>query len=382
LAPESILEVYRQLKAAGFESYLVGGCVRDIELGRTPKDYDLATSARPEQVQKLFKKVIPTGIEHGTVTVLVKGGHVEVTTYRSEGKYLDGRRPESVEFHTDIEADLSRRDFTINAMALDPETKKLVDPFGGMADIKARLVRCVRDPMERFGEDGLRALRAVRFATTLDFALDAATEKAIGPTLAVFRKIAKERIRDELQKLIASPHAERGLELLKRTGLLDEVLPGVKLDAKSVARAPVDLRFAVLLLEAPKDVERLKLPNAEMQRILHVAKHAALPDVPDDAALRRWLAKVGRDGAHDVLAVAKARGADVAQLEQRVDAQKNAPLSIKDLAIDGAGIMQTLGVEPGRVVGDASRWLLERVLDDPSRNTPQELRALLKTFSP
>jgi tRNA nucleotidyltransferase (CCA-adding enzyme) len=379
LAPESVVEVYRRLKEAGFESYLVGGCVRDIELGRQPKDWDLATAARPEQVQKLFKKVIPTGIEHGTVTVLLKDAQVEVTTYRSEGKYVDGRRPESVEFHTDIEADLSRRDFTINAMALDPESKKLVDPFGGMADLKARLVRCVRDPLERFGEDGLRALRAVRFATVLDFELDPATEQAISPTLPVFRKIAKERIRDELLKLIASPHVERGLRLLKRTGLLKEILPNVKLEAPAVARAPVELRLAVLLIEAPQDVAKLKLPSAEAHRILHIANNSGLLIKPDAPTIRRWISKVGRDGARDLIQVWKAL--EVIQLDERaVEAQMGAPLSIKELAIDGAAIMAALGAAPGRVIGDAQRWLLEQVLDDPGRNTPEQLRGLLEGF--
>ena len=240
--PKPVLEVITRLRELGHATYLVGGCVRDMVRQVHPKDFDVATSALPEEVQRAFRKVIPTGIQHGTVTVVTGGNHVEVTTFRSEGDYLDGRRPSSVSFERDIVKDLSRRDFTINAMAYNPLDKELVDPFGGQVDLPARLIKCVGSALERFSEDGLRPLRAVRFAAVLGFTLDPATRDAIPATLAVFRKVALERVREELVKLLLSPRAEIGLRLLADTGLLDVFLPEVaraEPQAAALARAAV-----------------------------------------------------------------------------------------------------------------------------------------------
>src|ERR1700687_2647779 len=181
--PPSVRDVLSGLQQGGFEASLVGGCVRDLLLGKTPQDFDVATSARPEDVQRFFTKVIPTGILHGTVTVLIRDISVEVTTYRSEGQYLDGRRPSSVKFGTSLVEDLSRRDFTINAMAFDPVQQRFEDPFGGSSDLASLLIRCVGEPLERFSEDGLRPLRAVRFAAVLGFELEAATQRGISSRL-------------------------------------------------------------------------------------------------------------------------------------------------------------------------------------------------------
>ena len=257
--PPAVLEVVRGLQQAGQRAFLVGGCVRDLLRGQAPKDFDVASSARPEVVQQIFRKVIPTGIEHGTVTVVLRGAHVEVTTFRAEADYLDGRRPSKVEFQEDIEADLGRRDFTMNAIAWDPIGGALVDPWGGQVDLQARLVRCVRNAFERFSEDGLRPLRAVRFATVLDFQIEPETEAAIGQTLDVFRKVAGERVQQEFVKVLRSPHAARGLALLHATGLLSCFLPEAKVDAfEALSRAPEDevVRLALLLdgAPSPKDV--------------------------------------------------------------------------------------------------------------------------------
>ncbi|MFP2964239.1 CCA tRNA nucleotidyltransferase, partial [Myxococcus sp. 1LA] len=255
--PQPVLDVIARLRELGHAVYLVGGCVRDMVRQVHPKDFDVATSALPQEVQGAFHKVIPTGIQHGTVTVLQKGTHVEVTTFRSEGDYLDGRRPSSVAFERDIVKDLSRRDFTINAMAYNPLDRELVDPFGGQSDLQAQLIRCVGSAQERFSEDGLRPLRAVRFAAVLGYSLDSATRDAIPATLGVFRKVALERVREELVKLLLSPRAESGLHLLADTGLLDVFLPELaRADAQaaSSARAAVqaapleaEVRLAVLL---------------------------------------------------------------------------------------------------------------------------------------
>ncbi|MBL8951436.1 MAG: [cytidine(C)-cytidine(C)-adenosine (A)]-adding enzyme [Myxococcaceae bacterium] len=373
--PPAVLEVHQCLKGAGYRAYLVGGCVRDHVLGKQPKDFDLATSAKPDQVIAVFKKVIPTGIQHGTVTVLMQGHHVEVTTFRSEGDYVDGRRPATVSFHTDVEADLARRDFTINAMAEDPATGELVDPFGGRDDLKAKLVRCVRDPLERFGEDGLRCMRAVRFATILDFEIEPQTLAAIPARLDVFTKVAMERVRDELLKTLGSPHVARGLELLKRTGLLREIFGAEDVDPDAVARAPASLRLAVLLRQLKAKPDRLKLSSAETE---HLARLLAerVPAERDDVGLRRWLSRIGTAVARDLATL------DAPELGARLDLLATHPLTLKDLALKGPDLMAALGTGPGPAVGKAQRFLLDQVLQRPELNTPEELRALLAGWKP
>ena len=231
--PPHIVELCNKLRAGGFEAHLVGGAVRDLlhATPRTAQDFDIATSAKPAEVARVFgkKRVIPTGEKHGTVTVLLDGAdgreHVEVTTYRGEGAYSDGRRPDSVEFVRTLEEDLKRRDFTMNAIAYDPIADVTTDPFGGRADLEAGIIRAVGDPLERFREDGLRALRAVRFAAQHAFTIDPATLAAIPQTLEVFRRVSAERVRDELFKILSAPRPSVGLELMRTTGLLGEVIP-------------------------------------------------------------------------------------------------------------------------------------------------------------
>src|SRR5882762_2861680 len=211
------MAVLRTLRGASKQAWLAGGAVRDILCGRTPEDFDVATDALPDEVAKLFPRVVPTGILHGTVTVLSGEHKVEVTTFRGEGPYLDGRRPSSVTFLGDIEGDLARRDFTVNAMAWDPIAGELRDPFGGALDLRRGLLRAVGEPLDRFREDGLRPLRAVRFASTLRLALDRRTERAIPQALDVFSKVAWERVREELSKLLVrGDPPSRGLRLLRR----------------------------------------------------------------------------------------------------------------------------------------------------------------------
>ncbi len=238
--PAPVREVLRTLDAAGHRSWLVGGAVRDVLLHRVrgASDLDVATPARPEQVTALFPKVIPTGIEHGTVTVVVRGERIEVTTFRGEGAYVDGRRPSRVTFLDDVEGDLARRDFTVNAMAWDPIGKEFRDPFGGRGDLRRRMLRAVGDPAERFGEDGLRPVRAARFSAQLRFSLERETAAAIPGALATVRKVAVERITDELSRLLVARDVRRGLELLLRSGLLEVILPElVELERRALAHA-------------------------------------------------------------------------------------------------------------------------------------------------
>lgn len=406
--PRPVLDVLRRLRELGFAVFLVGGCVRDMVRGVPPKDFDVTTSAHPHEVQGAFKKVIPTGIQHGTVTVLSGGTHVEVTTFRSEGDYHDGRRPSSVKFESDITEDLSRRDFTINAMAYDPLSKEIVDPFGGQADLQAHIIRCVRDAHERFSEDGLRPMRAVRFAAVLGFTLEPATRAAIPPTIPVFRKVALERVREEFVKLLLSPRAESGLVLLSETGLLDVFLPELARAEPEAARlaraaahaapAEVELRMAALLADldsGPQARElciRLKFPNKAAETVGLLVEHAALEKrlSDSDPALRRLLVRVGLGQLESLLAVAHARIqvraperlSEFARLQERLRALDAAkpPLSAKELALTGKDIMATLAVGPSPIVGEATRYLLESVLDEPSLNQPERLKELLRAW--
>ncbi|QRK06104.1 CCA tRNA nucleotidyltransferase [Archangium violaceum] len=406
--PRPVLDVIARLRELGHAVFLVGGCVRDTLRGVHPKDFDVATSALPEEVQRAFRKVIPTGIQHGTVTVVVGGTHVEVTTFRSESEYHDGRRPSAVTFERDIVKDLSRRDFTINAMAWNPLSHELVDPFGGQEDLKARVVRCVGSATERFSEDGLRPLRAVRFAAVLDFRLDPGTQAAIPATLPVFRKVAHERVREEFVKLLLSKRAEFGLELLAETGLLDVFLPelaradaeAARLARAAAAAEPVDveIRLAALLADLvdPERAEeigvRLKFSTKTIERVRLLISHAALErHVGDpDPALRRLLARVGLANVEALASVARARiqarePARLPEVEALIGrlqalAASKPPLSGKDLALNGGAIMATLGVGPSPIVGEATRFLLEQVLDEPSRNEPETLKELLRRW--
>ncbi len=410
--PAPVEQILRTLEGAGHRTWIVGGAVRDLLLGRPRGEtmYDLATPATPEQVTALFRRVIPTGIEHGTVTIVLGGEAVEVTTFRGEGAYVDGRRPESVTFHTDLESDLARRDFTMNALAWDPLAPEFRDPFGGRADLSRRLIRAVGAPAERFGEDGLRAMRAVRFAAQLGFGLHRATRAAIPGALDVVRKVSVERISAELARLVVGPHAARAVRIMRSTGLLGVVLPALGAARPSaidhaiavLRRVPADatLRFAALLhgvgaAEAERALVALRQPRRISDEVAaHVREHASLAarDARHPASpieVRRWLSRVGLERSDAQLALADAdaaasgdrRGrARVKALAAAVADAKAAPppLSAQDLALDGRAVMAILGAGPGPHVGEALRHLLDRVLEDPSLNAPAALEAELR----
>ena len=225
---QAATEIVKRLRAEGFQAFLVGGCVRDLVMGREPKDYDIATDATPEQVVKLYPNALTVGAQFGVVMVPDDSGNIEVATFRSDGRYADGRHPTEVRFARTPEEDVRRRDFTINGLLLDPESEQVVDYVGGQADIRARRVRCIGDPVERFNEDRLRMLRAVRFASRFDFALDKAAKLAIQKLAAQIHDVSAERVRDEIVKILTEGRARRGFELLDETGLLREVLPEIK----------------------------------------------------------------------------------------------------------------------------------------------------------
>lgn len=426
--PAAVLDVLRTLDAAGHRSWLVGGAVRDVLLGRAQggRDLDVATPARPEQVEALFSKVIPTGIEHGTVTVLVRGTPIEVTTFRGEGAYVDGRRPSSVTFLDDVDQDLARRDFTVNALAYDPVRGEFRDPFGGRADLRRGVLRAVGDPAARFAEDGLRPLRAARFAAQLGFRLDPGTAAAIPGALHVAGKVSVERTSDELSRLVVAPHARHGLELLAGAGLLAVVLPevaSVPADARDhafqavgTAARDLELRLAALLHvltlgePAPAAARRVsgilgrlrfsgQVRDAAAALVLHQGGCLfALqePPLPSEAReARRWLSRVGRARAPAVLALwdADARAVRPFARSRRARAALRAfrarlarlerarpPLSVGELALDGHAVVHILGIPAGRAVGEALRHLLDRVLDDPALNTRESLTSELRVW--
>lgn len=389
------------LRADGHGAWVVGGCVRDHLLGRAVSDWDLCTSARPERVIRLFARTIPTGIAHGTVTVVLDREHFEVTTLRGDGEYSDGRRPDAVRFLDDIADDLARRDFTVNAIAYDPIAGALVDPHGGLDDLRRGVLRAVGDPAQRFGEDGLRVLRGARFTASLGFDLDPATEAAIPGALKVLRRVSPERVREEWLKALKAPSPSRAFAVMARTGILGVNIPALtapthdpaawerSLRAVDACPPPATSRLAALLHTVdPRLLEgwlrTTKFSNEERATV--VALRRALPlGAPggwSDADVRRWLRGVGRAAAGPVLDVAAAVDGEAALegLRARVDAAlaSEVPLSIGELAIDGNALMSALGMEPSRALGLLLASLLEQVLDDPSRNTPEALLALAR----
>jgi tRNA nucleotidyltransferase (CCA-adding enzyme) len=301
-----------------------------------------------------------------------------------------------VEFRRDLVEDLARRDFTINAMAFDPKAQQLRDPFDGLEDLSRRLVRCVGEAAARFGEDGLRPLRAVRFATVLDFELEAATEAAIPGALDVFGKVAEERVREEFLKLLLAPAVARGLGLLQTTGLLAAAFPELDAGVDNEARARVaavpsrpEIRLAALLADVEgKDavLRRLRLPARTVEEVRLLLAHPLPPDAAGwtDGDVRRWAAALGPERVEGAQALARARGfAESSLVEahvQRVLAT-NPPLAVRALALKGQQVMDALGVGPSPVVGEATRWLLAQVLEAPERNTEDGLRQALEHWA-
>ena len=441
--PGEVRELCARLREGGFRSWIVGGCVRDQLLAQlngksgadNRGDWDIATSARPEQVQKLFRRVIPTGIQHGTVTVLAKHGSYEVTTLRGETTYTDGRRPDGVYFVDDIKDDWARRDFTINAIAYDPLDDHLIDPFNGALDLRARVLRAVGDPRVRFAEDGLRVLRGARFVATLEVELEAETARALRPSLDSYRKVSAERIRDEWLKTTKAKKPSRAFEVMKDHGLLaitaPELIESVGCEQNryhaydvwghamhcldNCLQSPI-LRMAGLLHDVGKPrtrafsdktqdytfyeherigaemaepmLDRLRFSNEERTRIVALIRHHLIcyDGTWTDTAVRRWVRRVSPELVEDLYALSEAdvrsKGKDeteglehIAQLKTHVAKviAGGAAFSVKDLALSGGEMMKELGIKPGPDIGRVLRALLEEVVEDPSKNTKETL---------
>lgn len=442
VVPRDVLDLCERLRARGKRAWIVGGCVRDLFLGRNASDWDVATDARPDELLTIFPRAIPTGIEHGTVTVVRAGHHYEVTTLRGEGTYSDGRRPDWVEFVDDITADLARRDFTVNAIALDPLDGKVVDPHGGKEDLARGILRAVGNAKERFAEDGLRVLRAARFVATLELSLDPETEAAIRPTLDTFRKVAAERVRDEWIKSMKARAPSRAFEVMRRTGILavtcPELLEGVGMDqnrwhAYDVWRHGLEcmdacsgdpiLRIAALLHDVGKPqtrawsdktadftfydhdrvgaeraepiASRLRFSNDERTRIVSLVRNHLFhySDEWTDSAVRRWIRRVGADRLNDLYALneadVRAKGRDCVKDLDALSSLKahvakvlaeGTALSTRDLKVNGHDLIRELGIRPGPVIGQILDALLEAVTSDPSANEREALLAKAREY--
>jgi tRNA nucleotidyltransferase (CCA-adding enzyme) len=433
--PQQVVELCRTIRAGGFKSWLVGGSLRDILMQRVPSDWDLATSATPQQIMQLFKRVIPTGIDHGTVTVLWQGASYEVTTLRGEGAYSDNRRPDHVYFIDDIERDLARRDFTVNALAYDPLTDALVDPFGGLPDMRAKTLRAVGEARARFQEDGLRVLRAARFVASLEFEIEEETRLGIAASLDAFRSVSPERVRDEWMRTLEAREPSRGFGLMQETGILAVTYPELAeqfgcaqnrfhaydvwthslkcMDACSLG--PLH-RLAGLLHDVGKPrtrelsdktgdytfynhesvgarmadgwLKRYRFSNDERERVVHLVAHhlVCYSDEWSDAAVRRFVRRVGTTNIDALLdlaradALAKGREVDddlssLDRLRSRIEQvhAQGAALRVSELAIDGRDVIERLAVAPGPIIGRILGELLQRVIEEPELNQREAL---------
>ena len=433
--PTGARKIIARLEQHGYEAYIVGGCVRDSLMGKSPSDWDICTSAREEEMMALFedKRVIPTGIQHGTLTILAEDGAYEVTTFRIDGEYLDHRHPKSVAFTRELAEDLSRRDFTINAMAWHPE-RGLIDLFGGVEDLRDRLVRAVGDPVQRFNEDGLRMLRMVRFATVLDFDYDPATYDAVRKQGHLLQYISKERIQVELNKILLAAHPARGLEDLYTLGMYPYIIPMMchtvgfaqrgghhfldvfehSLLAVGVIAPELVLRLTMLLHDigkpfvwdsseslsydrfddhaavsaklAGKILRDLKYDNATRKDVVELIAHHNDILLPDPVNVRRALARLGEVQtrrlvqvkvadllAHDLAGEREKILALFAEISDVIDevVARGDCTSVKALAIGGQDMM-ALGLS-GRAIGQMLNAALELVLEKPEMNTRETL---------
>lgn len=430
--PKNVDTAINLLQSAGFEAYAVGGCVRDSLLGKTPNDWDITTSAKPEDMKSVFINFhcIDTGIKHGTVTVVIDGEPLEITTFRLDGEYEDNRHPKSVTFTSDLGADLGRRDFTVNAMAYSKKTGT-VDLFGGQNDLKNKIIRCVGDPDRRFNEDALRILRALRFASALDFEIEEKTAQRLLKNRALLGNISEERIAKELLKLVCGKGAKR--ILTDFAPVLFEILPELQPMYKNshdnphhcydiyehtlIAVESIDpeptLRFAMLLHDCGKPavkkfdengvahfyghqrisaeisaqiLARLKVSNKFRDEILFlVSNHDRWELYESTEKMPRYLSKFGLDGVLKLLKVMRAdvlaqspeyryrldQIADAEEIAKNLAAQKPC-LSLRELQINGRTLMD-IGIPQGRKLGAVLAQLLDEVIDGVTKNTQEAL---------
>lgn len=392
--PVQAEEIIEKLNRRGFEAYAVGGCVRDSLLGRTPEDWDITTSAMPWQVKEIFGRTIDTGIRHGTVTILRDGAGYEVTTYRIDGEYVDGRHPSSVAFTSSLTEDLRRRDFTMNAMAYSPKAG-LVDVFGGLEDLRAGIIRCVGSASERFTEDALRILRAIRFAAQLNFVIEETTRQAISQVAPNLVHVSRERIQMELTKLLLSDHPERMAEVFE-SGAAEYLFPAfARIPWKRMASgaglpARKHLRWAMFLKdlqpeEAAAVLRELKMDRDTIVRVSRLLTWLRRPAGLEEEEIRRTMSQMPGEAFDDLLLLKEALAADKREgipeteaqlarirLEAEAIRRRGDCLRIADLAVTGKDLMEA-GMKPGPQLGETLNQLLELVLRQPERNVKKEL---------
>lgn len=390
--PKEVKHIIDILTQNGYEAYAVGGCVRDSILGRVPGDWDITTSALPQQVKALFRRTIDTGIQHGTVTIMLGKNGYEVTTYRIDGKYEDSRHPESVEFTPNLEEDLKRRDFTINAMAYNDENG-VVDIFGGIDDIRNRIIRCVGNAHDRFTEDALRILRAVRFSAQLGFEIDKATKDAareLAPTLV---KISRERIHTELNKLLLSDNPDY-FSVVYELGVMKVIIPELEgVNSGDIDRLKVLIkrtkpclpeRYAALLSVIGKDKTRavlkgLKLDNATISMAVKLVEYLGITPALTEPQMRHYINEVGKEDALRVIDFNLAFASedeykgytDMRNICVTV-LERGDCTSLKELRITGKLLMNS-GFEAGKQLGGLLEELLLEVLDNPALNDTEYL---------
>ena len=399
--PKDVNHIIDVLMENGYEAYAVGGCVRDSILGRVPGDWDITTSALPMQVKGLFRRTVDTGIQHGTVTVMLGRNGYEVTTYRIDGKYEDSRHPESVEFTPKLEEDLKRRDFTINAMAYNDE-HGIVDIFDGVGDLHRKIIRCVGNAHDRFDEDALRILRAVRFSAQLGFGIEENTARAAKELAVNLKKISSERIHTEFNKMLKSPHPDY-FSVADAIGIMEIVLPEYhvmsaedKAFVGALARECACLlpeRYAAMLFmsgryseEGPADtakrvLKRLKLDNDTINTASMLLHFSMLEITDDESRIRHIIYETGDKNILRILdfraAYEKCIGNDIADVRRMYDIcnmifERGDCVSLKNLAITGKELI-AMGVPAGRQMGEILNSLLMLVLDNPQFNDREQL---------
>ncbi len=406
--PEDVKKIIGILTENGYEAYAVGGCIRDSILKRNPDDWDITTNALPGQVKELFHRTVDTGIKHGTVTVLVGGNSYEVTTYRIDGEYEDCRHPKSVEFSSSLVEDLKRRDFTINAMAYNDKSG-LRDEFGGISDIRKCMIRCVGNPEERFQEDALRMMRAVRFSAQIDFSIHRETLEAIKKLAPNIKKVSMERVQVELLKTMMSDRPET-VELFSQCGLLKHILPQIDNILKSPKKTlvlkmlknsdktPV-MRYGALLYYAGADgayetLKTLKLDNYTVELVTKLIQYEAIPIKVNEVDVRQAMHDLGvdfipmlRNFKRNIYkskeeAMFIPMGKNLTQIEavyklyQQIVARGDCVL-LKDLAVNGRDLIN-MGMKPGEEIGEMLNLLLRVVIENPIENDRQVLLALVE----
>lgn len=371
--PENVKYILNELYKNGYEGYIVGGCVRDHLMGKEPHDYDITTSALPEEVKEIFPHTVDTGIQHGTVTVIIDKTGYEITTYRIDGEYKDNRHPEEVIFTDRLSGDLSRRDFTINAIAYN-DVKGYVDLFGGIEDIKRRVIRGVGEPAKRFQEDALRMMRAVRFSAQLDFAIEENTLNALKENADLIRNISIERIREEFFKLILSDHNER-LDILLNSGMTEHFLPEIlnkKFDYGKINSLSCDIvvRLAYIFYgiewgNVKKIMKRLRTDNKSMAAVTLISKYTDYK-ITDLYSMRKLVSLAGENIKRVIEVMCAVKNCDSEMYFNMLEEIKNDCCSLKDLELSGNDLIET-GIR-GKLVGEALNKALDYVMREPQKN--------------